>query len=317
MSNAASLRFDSRWVLAQRGPKNSVTPWRPSSYWIEAERTEEGGVEDVATLLLTNRECPFHCLMCDHWRNTLDETVPAGAIATQIRWALAHLPPASSIKLYNSGSFFDPRAIPPADLPEIADLLTSFRSVIVESHPHFVTERCLTFAELLKPNLQVAIGLETVHPEVLRRLNKRMTLDDFARAVAFLLQHDIQVRAFVLLRPPFLDEAEGILWARRSLDFAFQVGVECCVVIPTRGEHGPLRRLAELGMFSPPRLDSLEEVVEYGIGLKRGRVFADLWDIDALSTCRACFDRRVRRLRRMNLTQEITPTIACECREVL
>ena len=75
---------------------------------------------DVATLFLTNRECPYRCLMCDLWKNTLTETVPIGAIPAQIDYALGQLPPARQIKLYNSGSFFDPHAIPPQDHPAIA-----------------------------------------------------------------------------------------------------------------------------------------------------------------------------------------------------
>ena len=58
--------------------------------------------------------------MCDLWKNTLTETVPVGAIPAQIEYALARLPAARVIKLYNSGSFFDPRAIPVADYPAIA-----------------------------------------------------------------------------------------------------------------------------------------------------------------------------------------------------
>ena len=41
---------------------------------------------------------------------------------------------------------------------------------------------------MINGRLEIAMGLETVHPEVLRRLNKRMTLDDFERATTFLLQ---------------------------------------------------------------------------------------------------------------------------------
>ena len=78
------------------------------------------------------------------------------------------------------------------------------------------------------------MGLETIHPDVLPRLNKRMTLADFEAATRFLTHHDIGVRAFILLRPPFLSEAEGVHWAKESLRYAFDVGVECCAVIPTR-----------------------------------------------------------------------------------
>jgi len=66
----------------------------------------------VATIFLTNRECPWRCVMCDLWKNTLIDSVPLGAIPSQIDYALARLPAARQIKLYNSGSFFDTQAIP-------------------------------------------------------------------------------------------------------------------------------------------------------------------------------------------------------------
>ena len=63
---------------------------------------------------------------------------PRGAIPAQIRTALAGLPPARQIKLYNAGSFFDPAAIPPDDDEEIAAAVGGFERVIVESHPAFL-----------------------------------------------------------------------------------------------------------------------------------------------------------------------------------
>src|SRR5690349_24347155 len=117
--------------------------------------------------------------MCDLWTNTVDDVVPRGAIAEQIRVAVSGLPPARQIKLYNAGSFFDPQQIPSAEDEEIADLVSSFDRVIVESHPAFLSgvyaERCLRLKALIAGRLEVAIGLETAHPDVLKRLNKRMT----------------------------------------------------------------------------------------------------------------------------------------------
>src|SRR6266508_7033680 len=144
------------WILARRGARNPLDPFKPHAFLVEEERAESGEIVSVATIFLTNRECPWRCLMCDLWKNTLTETVPIGAIPAQIDFALAQckagVPPAAErraipdgiavpdpfaslqshrarrdacptlrqIKLYNSGSFFDPRAIPPEDYVAIA-----------------------------------------------------------------------------------------------------------------------------------------------------------------------------------------------------
>jgi hypothetical protein len=300
------------WILSQRPPKNAVDPWEPRGYLVEPEHTHHGSVEDVATVFLTNRECPFRCLMCDLWKNTTDQRVPDGAILAQIDWALARLPSVRHLKLSHAGNFFDAQAIPANDLPRIAQRLALLQTVIVECHPRLVGRRCLAFQELLRPALQVAMGLETVHPDILARLNKHMTLADFERAVKLLKGHAIEVRAFILLRPPFLDEAEGVRWAKRSIEYAFAAGVECCVVIPTRAGNGTMEQLQARGLFTPPRLESLEETVEHGIKLQAGRVFADLWDIDKFFTCHRCGPERARRLQIMNLTQTLPPTVRCE-----
>jgi len=124
------------------------------------------------------------------------------------------------------------------------------------------------------------MGLETVDPSVLPRLNKGMTLDDFEQACHLLGEHDIGIRAFILLRTPWQTEQEGVHWAKQSINWAFDAGVECCVIIPTRAGNGIMDQLQESNEFTPPSIDSLGEVLSWGIAQRRGRVFADTWDID-------------------------------------
>ena len=54
-----------------------------------------------------------------------------------------------------------------------------------------------------------------------------------------------------------------------------------------------------------------EEALEYGLAHRAGRVFADLWDIETLVRCPACSRARVERLRVMNASQSIPPSIRC------
>lgn len=300
-------------ILTARPAKNAVDASRPYAFLVEPECTASGSIEDVATIFLTNRECPFRCIYCDLWKNTTDDRVPVGAIPAQIEYALQRLPEARHIKLYNSGNFFDSQAIPRDDWPAIARLVEPFESVIVENHPKLCDDACLQFRDLIGRPLEVAIGLETVHPEILPRLNKQMTLDEFATAVTFLRGNDIAVRAFVLLRPPWLDEAAGIEWALKSIGTALGLDVGCCAVIPSRAGNGLMDELAESGEFAEPSITSMETVLETGLELQRGRVFMDLWDAERFADCALCATPRIDRLQRMNLTQTILPPVQCSC----
>lgn len=315
------------WILARRGLRPEHDPRQPHAYLVEEERTAAGPIVPILTLFLVSRECPWRCLMCDLWKFTVDTPLPAGAISEQIRRTLRTLPKdlperrPRQTKLYNAGSFFDPRAIPPRDYPAIAGHVAGMERVVVECHPAFVGKRCLEFRDRLRASggqgdppaeLEVAMGLETVHSTALARLNKRMTVDDFRRASDFLREHNIALRVFVLVRPPFLTgEREALEWAQRSIDFAFDRGATAVCLIPTRFGNGSLEALAGMGHFKPPSLAMLETAHENGLGSQRGRVFADLWDLEAFSRCTHCFGERRARLRRGNLTQALAKREPC------
>lgn len=261
--------------------------------------------------------------MCDLWKHTLQTPVPPGAIPAQIQYAFDQLqtptqPSLRWIKLYNSGSFFDPQAIPLEEHPAIAQLLnrggpngTPFQRVIVECHPALVNRRVLAFRDRLEGRLEVALGLETAQPEVLARLNKRMSLELFRRASAFLRRADIDLRVFVLVQPPFLPEAEVLAWTQRSVEFAFDCGAAVVCLIPTRPGNGALEALAAQGQFRPPSLRTVEQALAWGVRCGRGRVFADLWDLHLFSPCEACFAARRQRLEHINLTQQPAPPVHC------
>jgi hypothetical protein len=295
-----------------------------------------GALANTLTLLLTSRECPWHCAMCDLWQYTVPEPLPEGAMARQIAEALATArdsepadvdepaarPARRQIKLYNGGSFFDPKAVPPADYPAIARTVAGFDRIIVECHPALVGERAVQFQALLReaaaarsraglPALEVAMGLETVHLEALERLNKRMTLGQFERAAAFLAEHEMALRAFVLVQPPFQPPAEAVAWARRSADFAFRCGAGVVTLIPTRSGNGAMEALRRAGDFTPPTLRTLEAAFEAALENAPARVFADLWNLEAFSRCPACFAARRERLDAMNLSQRVLKSTRC------
>ena len=270
----------------------------------------------VVTVLIANRECPWRCLMCDLWRHTTEGPVPPGAVAAQVRAALAEFPDVRRAKLYNAGSFFDPRAFPREDVAEIAIAVNGFHRVIVECHPALVGETCHRFSDEVGGALELAMGLETIHPRALGALNKRMTIDDFRRAADRLGSWEIPFRAFVLLGLPGVPREEAVEWAIRSAAFAFDAGAESVAIIPTRTGNGAMDALAARGEFTPPTLSDLERALEGTILRKSGasRAFADLWDVERFSECGACFGDRRARLEEMNHTQTIPPSTLGPCR---
>lgn len=305
---------DNKAIEALRPSKKDVDPWRPYNWLHEEEPAADGTIRKVNTLFLTNKECSFKCVMCDLWKDTLDAPTPEGAIPGQIRFGLDRLSPADMIKLYNNGNFFDKKAIPPQDYAAIADLIHSYDHVLVENHPKLCNDSVLEFQRMLTGELEIAMGLESIHPDVLPRLNKQITTDDFKRAATFLNSNGIKTRAFILLNPPFLtDPRENIEWTIRAVEFAFDCGIGTCSIIPTRPGNGIMDSLLADGSFVPPTLQALEEAFDRSLALAQnhGRVFADTWDLGQFSDCSHCLHARKKRLEEMNLRQEVLPEVDC------
>jgi archaeosine synthase beta-subunit len=333
---AADLR-----IRRLRGPKPGVDPWKAHGSLVEDERRPGGLVERALTIFLTGAECPFTCSFCDLWRYTTDDATPRGALPAQIEQTLASdggasveharhpdershptrhpderseegSRPLQRIKLYNASNFFDRRAVPIDDLPRIADLCAPFAGVTVESHASTVGAATLDFARRLAGRLEVAMGLETISPDGSAYLNKRLDLDRFDRAASFLIEHDADIRVFVLLGAPGIASEDAVDWTVRSAQYAAQRGAKIVSIIPVRGGNGEMERLASLGLFTPPTLRQLESALDRCLSLNDTVVTADLWDVEQLPACSECRASRIERLRRLNLTGDSEPPVRCD-----
>ncbi len=323
---AGALARD-QFVLERRGGRAVLDSRRHQGLVVEDERTADGQIARVATVFLTGRECPWRCTMCDLWKHTIEIDTPPGAIPEQIAAARDELrsasPTVTALKLYNAGSFLDPRAVPVSDYGDIAARLEGLDRVIVESHPALIESR-IDFlldaldrhvaASAVQPALEVAIGLETANPAALDRLNKRFTVDDFGSAAASLRSRGVAVRVFLLVSPPFVAAEDQDAWLIRSIDAAFAADASVVSLVPTRSGNGTMEALAASGVFREPSLEDVERSLAIGLAAAgaRGRVFADLWDLQRFARCPACFERRKTRLHAMNLEQMVSaPPAAC------
>jgi len=259
--------------------------------------------------------------MCDLWQHTLEHDTPVGAIPRQLELAMQELRREADglpdhLKLYNAGSFFDPRAVPPVDYPAIAELAVPFARVVVESHPALIGPRVDAWLSAFDGSLEVAMGLETAHPEALRRLHKGMTVESFQRAAEWLTGRAVGVRAFLLVHPPFVRAEERDHWLMRSLDLAIDSGVTAVSLIPLRAGNDALDDVVDKGDAEVPTLTALEHAMILALEHVRSRrsrmrVFVDTWDLERLHACSRCADATRARLLLMNLTQVAESAVPC------
>lgn len=329
MTNRLPPQVDRREIRGARGPKVAVDPQKTIALWDEFEITSPGVVTSTRVLLLTGSECRFTCTMCDLWRHTLDQATSTGDLVIQLEQALQspfNLPspsPANTtilserwIKLYNSSNFFDPYNVPTEDLSPIAKLLPDFSRVIVENHPRLMLDTIPKFRDLLNGKLEIAMGLETTDPVMLRWLNKGMVLDDFKTAMVQLQQWNIDARVFLLLGLPGRTFSESLQSCLESLDLASSLGVRHCSVIPMRTQHGVMAQLSNDHRVPEITAHQLEEALSLMLGRFSAIITVDLWDWDRLpGHCELCRQSRQERLAAMCYHQRSLPlaTLPCEC----
>jgi radical SAM enzyme (TIGR01210 family) len=304
-----------RRIRSLRPPKRSVDPTRAHGALVETERRPDGRAERTLTVFLAGAECPFTCSFCDLWQWTLDGPTPPGALVTQLERVLASLdePWPQRLKLYTASNFFDRRAVPPEDWAALARLAEPFEAVTVESHASTIGDATRAFARALGGrSLEVAIGLETIHPGAMLQLNKRLELSRFDAAARLLAEEGIDLRVFALLGAPHVPAEESVAWAARTVEHAVACGAAVVSIIPVRGGNGEMERLRALGAFTPPTLAQLEAALDRCLGFNGTAVGADLWDVALLPACETCRARRVERLGRINLTGRTEPRIVCE-----
>lgn len=311
-------RLDRNGIRSARPAKPTRDAHQPLGHRWELERGVVTDERRALTVFLAGAECPFTCLFCDLWRYTLESETPAGALPHQLASALKAAGPLgqeAAIKLYNASNFFDRRAVPASDMPTIAEQCAPFARVTVESHPKLLGDVCEDFAARLSGRLEIAMGLETVHPTVFPRLKDGMAIEDFDAAVSWARARDIGVRAFVLVGLPWVSEGKFASWAARSAAHAIEAGADRVSLIPLRSDSGSLATLTRRGELVPVTLAHLEQALEAALRAVAGAglVEADLWDAARFATCTDCSDRRIARLESMNLGQRTLEPIECGC----
>ena len=301
------------WVASLPPAKQSPTMERAVAAFVEREMLDTGRCVRVGTIILNNRECPYRCVFCGLWQDTIDDTPRPDAVAHQVEQALATFGAIDAVKLYNAGSFFDEDAIPPGDRDRIAALCQPIERIIVESRPELIDERAVRFARALNGTLEIAVGLEIADDQILALMNKRMTLGSVRRAGRFMTDHGIALRTFIIVQPPFVSPERAVSAACASAHFAHTCGAQTVTLIRAHATPGAMQWLSDEGFWAPPDPWAVYDAARMLIADSPALTLVDRWSLDREPSCSACAPALDAAFDALN-TQQDLPTVTCACR---
>ena len=181
------------------------------------------------------------CSMCGYYTETTGEQgiVRAEDYVAQLRRELEQtdFTDYPVVCLFTAGSFLDNWEFPWESAQEVFRLLgqeKGIRKVVIESCAEYVEEgKVALLRELIGDKIiEVGIGLESADPYVLRNcVNKDFTLEDYEHAAKILRKY-FQVLSYVLVKPPFLTEREGLELAIQTGSYAFDCGSQSISLEP-------------------------------------------------------------------------------------
>jgi radical SAM enzyme (TIGR01210 family) len=234
------------------------------------------------------------------------------------------------VSLCTAGSAFDPRI--PFEFWKYAMKwlrTTGIQEVDMEATAADVirnVDRIKELRDLLGKPLNFGVGLESSNDFIRKvMIRKPLELATFEKAVACLGELDVGVFAYLMLKPPGLEEKEAIEDCVNTIRYFFALSSR--IGLRSRINLKPFfvarstvaEMLFEEGLTTPPKLWSLISVLKQVHDL--GKIFIPLTD-EGLSNhrdsknCRACTIKVREAINEFNAFQDIKPIqeLYCECK---
>ncbi|WP_231185298.1 archaeosine biosynthesis radical SAM protein RaSEA [Haladaptatus sp. DYF46] len=302
-------------------------PHEPTRVWLDEDNTPDGVYQSL-TIILNTGGCRWAraggCTMCGYVAESVEGgSVGHDALMDQIEVCLDHEREGADeksglIKIYTSGSFLDEREVGAETRRAIAETFADRDRIVVESLPDFVTAEKLQDFRGVGLETDVAIGLETANDRVRHDcVNKYFDFEEFIQASENAESVGAGVKAYLLMKPIFLSEAEAVQDMKESIrkcaEYAHTVSMN-----PTNVQrYTMIDELHFRNGYRPPWLWSVCEVLEdtadapaivvsdpVGHGSDRGA-----------HNCGECDDLVQKAIKDFDLRQDpsVFSEVSCEC----
>lgn len=201
---------------------------KPLASWRGKERYGNE-IFECLTVIFRSGGCSYGaCRMCSYRHERYHDTSADALLShlrAQLNWVMNTYPAEEYrlVKIFTSGSFFDPVEVPPAFLEDAARAFKG-KLLIVETRPEYIRKEALTtvIGQLDDGSwdtpLYCAIGLETSNDAIREKcINKGFTFAEFKDAAGRARASGAGVKAYFLLKPLFLTEGEAVADMRTTI----------------------------------------------------------------------------------------------------
>ena len=317
-----------RAVARERRPAPAGPPTarEPVNLWSEEEALGTERVRAFVVILRT-RGCYWAdvkgCSMCGYAKDTLGRSASAEEIGQQLERALGRYRGEPYVKLYTSGSFLDDREVDAASRVRIAQAFGGrARRLLFETLPEFASATALEpIREAFGGELEVALGLESTQPEILARLiNKGSPPSEYFDAADRVRRSGASPKAYLLLKPPYLTEAESVADVVTSIGLA-QERFDTISVNPVHIQNGTVVEwLFRRRRYRPPWLWSLVDAMRAGAAVRGASRLVTFPTAGGLPrgphNCGRCDSRVLAALEEASLSQQFEGLagLTCGCR---
>jgi len=310
----------------------AVDPTQYVKLWKEDDVSEAGPARAL-TLILRTRGCTWDyqasCTMCGYFVDVLPKKLTPDDLIAQWRRAQREIHDEALLKIYTGGNFLDANEVYPAALHEILrSAAPRFRKITVETRPEYIRADVVKpLIDILAPHdckLELAIGLESSSDEVCdQAINKGYGFAEFVKGAKTAHESGARVKAYLLLKPPFLTEDEAVEDMVTSVRDAAP-HADVLSVNPTNVQNFTLvDRMYRRREYRPPWLWSILEVLQRSKPSAQGRILKS----DPVGggknrgahNCGRCDEKVLPLLERYNATQDVAfveaaQAVDCRCK---
>ena len=189
----------------------------PVNCWSEKDILNNK-VVDAFVIIFKTRGCSWAlksgCSMCGYFNDSLWSDVSNEELLQQFKFALKKYKGEKFVKIFTSGSFLDDKEINPIIREKILKkLYETAEKVSVESRPEYITNKSIEkIKKIVGLNIfEIGIGLETADDNIRKNnINKGFTFNDYKKATDIMNKNNINIKTYVLVKPPFLSEKQAI-----------------------------------------------------------------------------------------------------------